>query len=164
MTSKITTVLWFDGAAEEAANFYTTLLPDSHVDQVLRAPADNPSSPEGAVLVVDFTLAGQKYAGLNGGPNFKPNEAVSFQIVTEDQAETDRLWNAILGNDGAESMCGWCKDKWGFSWQITPRILLDLMAGDDHDRARRGFEAMMTMRKIDIAAIEAAADGQPATA
>lgn len=161
---KITPVLWFNMNAEEAANFYVSLLPDSHVDQVIRAPADNPSSEEGAALVVDFTLAGQKYAGLNGGPNFVPNEAVSFQIVTEDQEETDRLWNAIVDNGGAESMCGWCKDKWGFSWQITPRLLLDLLTDSDAGRSKRGFEAMMTMQKIDIAAIKSAADGVPATA
>ncbi|MEI9851298.1 MAG: VOC family protein [Sphingomonas sp.] len=163
MGQKITPVLWFDMNAEEAAEFYVSLLPDSRIDQVVRAPSDNPSSKEGAALVVDFTLAGQKYAGLNGGPNFVPNEAVSFQIVTEDQEETDRLWAAIVGNGGAESMCGWCRDRWGFSWQITPRMLLDLLVGEP-DRARRGFEAMMTMRKIDIATIAAAADGQPADA
>ncbi len=164
MTQKITPVLWFNHTAEEAAAFYTSLLPDSRIDQVVRAPADNPSGKEGSAIVVDFTLAGQKYAGLNGGPNFTPNEAVSFQIVTEDQEETDRLWNAIVGNGGAESMCGWCKDKWGFSWQITPRILLELLSDSDHARSKRGFEAMMTMKKIDIAAIEAAADGTPAHA
>jgi 2-polyprenyl-6-hydroxyphenyl methylase/3-demethylubiquinone-9 3-methyltransferase len=153
--------LWFDGAAEEAAAFYTALLPDSRIDQVVRAPADNPSGKQGEALVVDFTLAGQKYAGLNGGPNFKPNESVSFQVVTEDQEETDRLWNAIVGNGGSESQCGWCKDKWGFSWQITPRILLELLV-EGGERGRRGFEAMMPMRKIDIATIEAAANGVPA--
>jgi len=162
MTDKITTVLWFDMTGQEAAEFYVSLLPDSHIDQVVAAPADNPSSKEGAPLVVDFTLAGRKYSALNGGPNFKPNESVSFMIVTEDQAETDRLWNAIVGNGGAESQCGWCKDKWGFNWQITPRILLDLLTDSDRDRAKRGFEAMMPMRKIDIATIQAAADGVPA--
>ena len=158
MAQKITPVLWFNMNAEEAASFYVTLLPDSRIDKVLRAPADNPSSSEGAAIVVDFTLAGQKYAGLNGGPNFTPNESVSFQVLTDDQAETDRLWNAIVGNGGAESMCGWCKDKWGFSWQITPRRLIELAFGDDADRGRRAFEAMMQMKKIDIAAIEAAAN------
>ena len=157
---KITPVLWFDGQAEQAAHFYVSLLPDSHVDQVMRAPADNPSSAEGAVLVVDFTLAGQKYAGLNGGPNFKPNEAVSFQIMTEDQAETDRLWDAIVGNGGQESMCGWCKDKWGFSWQITPRILLERTHDSDPAKAARAFQAMLQMTKIDIAAIERAYRGE----
>jgi len=159
MAQKITPVLWFNMNAEEAANFYVTLLPDSRVDKVVRAPADNPSTKEGAAIVVDFTLAGQKYAGLNGGPNFTPNESVSFQILTEDQEETDRLWKAITGNGGAESMCGWCKDKWGFSWQITPRRLIELGFSEDADKGRRAFEAMMQMKKIDIAAIEAAANG-----
>lgn len=159
MADKITTVLWFDHVAEEAANFYVSLLPDSHVDKVLRAPGDNPSGREGDALVVDFTLAGRKYAGLNGGPNFKPNESISFQILTEDQEETDRLWNAIVGNGGEESMCGWCRDKWGFSWQITPRRLLEINFSGDAEMSRRAFKAMMTMRKIDIAAIEAAAKG-----
>ena len=159
MTDKITTVLWFDHVGKEAAEFYCSLLPDSHVDEVIAAPSDNPSGGEGAELVVNFTLAGRKYSALNGGPNFKPNESVSFMIVTEDQEETDRLWNAIVGNGGAESQCGWCKDKWGFNWQITPRILLDLLSDSDHARAKRGFDAMMPMKKIDIAAIRAAADG-----
>ncbi len=159
MADKITTVLWFDHVAEEAASFYVSLLPDSHVDAVHRAPGDNPSGKEGAALVVEFTLAGRSYAGLNGGPNFKPNESVSFQILTENQAETDRLWNAIVGNGGAESACGWCKDKWGFNWQITPRRLIELSFSGDADSRRRAFEAMMTMHKIDIAAIEAAAKG-----
>ncbi|WP_066798459.1 VOC family protein [Sphingomonas soli] len=159
MSDKITTVLWFDHVGEEAASFYVSLLPDSRIDNVIRAPGDNPSGPEGGVLVVDFTLAGRKYSALNGGPNFKPNESISFMILTEDQEETDRLWNAIVGNGGAESACGWCKDKWGFNWQITPRILLDLLSDPDRARSKRGFEAMMTMQKIDIAAIEAAANG-----
>jgi 2-polyprenyl-6-hydroxyphenyl methylase/3-demethylubiquinone-9 3-methyltransferase len=162
MSQKITPVLWFDHKAEEAAAFYTSLLPDSRIDQVIHARADSPGGEAGYAMVVDFTLAGQKYAGLNGGPLFTPNESVSFQIVTEDQEETDRLWNAIVDNDGAESQCGWCKDKWGFSWQITPRILLDLLVDSDAGRAKRGFEAMLKMKKIDIAAIEAAADGVPA--
>ena len=161
---KITPVLWFDMKAEEAAEFYTSLLPDSHVDKVIRAPADTPSGPKDYPMVVEFTLAGQKYAGLNGGPLFTPNESVSFQIVTEDQAETDRLWNAILAKGGTESACGWIKDPWGFSWQITPRILLDLLTDSDAARSKRGFEAMMKMRKIDIATIEAAADAQPVDA
>jgi len=159
MSDKITTVLWFDGVGQEAAEFYVSLLPDSHIDNIITAPSDNPSSAEGAVLVIDFTLAGRKYSALNGGPNFKPNESVSFMIVTEDQEETDRLWNAIVGNGGAESACGWCKDKWGFSWQISPRILLDLLTDTDRARSKRGFEAMMSMKKIDIATIQAAADG-----
>jgi len=159
MTDKITTVLWFDHVGREAAEFYVSLLPDSHIDTVVAAPSDNPSSKEGGELVIDFTLAGRKYSALNGGPNFKPNESVSFMIVTEDQEETDRLWNAIVGNGGQESACGWCKDKWGFNWQITPRILLDLLSDPDRARSKRGFEAMMTMHKIDIATIEAAANG-----
>jgi 2-polyprenyl-6-hydroxyphenyl methylase/3-demethylubiquinone-9 3-methyltransferase len=158
MAQKITPVLWFNMTGEEAANFYVSLLPDSRVDNVMRAPGDNPSGKEGDAIVVDFTLAGQKYAALNGGPNFTPNESVSFQVLTDDQEETDRLWNAIVGNGGAESMCGWCKDKWGFSWQITPRRLLELaFGGNDPEARRRAFEAMMTMKKIDIAKIEAAA-------
>ncbi len=159
MTQKITPVLWFDQVGEEAANFYVSLLPDSRIDKVIRAPSDNPSSKEGSVLVVDFTLAGQKYSALNGGPKFKPNESVSFMVVTEDQEETDRLWDAITGNGGQESQCGWCKDKWGFSWQISPRILLDLLTDPDRERSKRGFDAMMTMKKIDIATIEAAVNG-----
>jgi predicted 3-demethylubiquinone-9 3-methyltransferase (glyoxalase superfamily) len=159
--SKITTTLWFDRDGEEAANFYVSLLPDSRIDRVIKAPSDNPSGPEGYTMLVEFTLAGIKYAALNGGPQFKPNESVSFMITTEDQQETDRLWNAIVGNGGQESQCGWCKDKWGFSWQITPRRLLELNFDTDPARARRAFEAMMTMRKIDIATIERAAAGEP---
>jgi 2-polyprenyl-6-hydroxyphenyl methylase/3-demethylubiquinone-9 3-methyltransferase len=162
--AKITPVLWFDMKAEEAAEFYTSLLPDSHVDNVIRAAADTPSGPKGYPMVVEFTLAGQKYAGLNGGPHFTPNEAVSFQIVTEDQAETDRLWQAILDKGGTESVCGWITDPWGFSWQITPRRLLELIADADTDRAQRATEAMLKMVKIDIAAVEAAADAEPAHA
>ena len=159
MSDKITTVLWFDHVGEEAANFYVSLLPDSRIDNVIRSPGDNPSGKEGSVLVIDFTLAGRKYSALNGGDNFKPNESVSFMIVTEDQAETDRLWDAITGNGGQESVCGWCKDKWGFSWQITPRVLLESLTNPDRDAARRAHEAMMTMKKIDVATIEAAIKG-----
>ena len=159
MSDKITTVLWFDHVGEKAANFYVSLLPDSRIDNVIRSPGDNPSGKEGSVLVIDFTLAGRKYSALNGGDNFKPNESVSFMIVTEDQAETDRLWDAIVGNGGQESVCGWCKDKWGFSWQITPRVLLDSLTNPDKDAARRAHEAMMKMKKIDVAAIEAAIAG-----
>jgi 2-polyprenyl-6-hydroxyphenyl methylase/3-demethylubiquinone-9 3-methyltransferase len=155
---KITPVLWYDMQAEEAATFYVSLLPDSRIDHVVRAPSDNPSGKEGYAMVVDFTLAGQKFAGLNGGPQFKPTEAVSFQVSTESQEETDRLWDAIVGNGGQESMCGWCKDKWGFSWQITPKRLMALMTGDP-DRARRASQAMLKMKKIDIPAIERAAAG-----
>ncbi len=159
MANKLTTCLWYDGTARDAAEFYVSLLPDSHIDSILKSPADNPSMKAGGELVVAFTLAGQSFIGLNGGPNFKFNEAVSIQIHTEDQAETDRLWNAIVSNGGAESACSWCKDKWGMNWQIVPRRLTELMAHPDSDVARRVMEAMMTMRKIDIAAIERAAEG-----
>jgi predicted 3-demethylubiquinone-9 3-methyltransferase (glyoxalase superfamily) len=158
--SRITPCLWYDGQAEAAANFYVTLLPDSRVDKVQRSPADTPSGPAGTVLVVEFTLAGQKFMGLNGGPEFKFTEAVSFVIQTEDQAETDRLWEALTANGGEESVCGWLKDRWGLSWQITPRRLTELIADSDPGRARRAMEAMMKMRKIDIAALERAADGE----
>ncbi len=157
---KITPCLWYDGAAEEAARFYVTLLPDSHVDDIVRAPADTPSGPAGYVILVHFTLAGQEFVGLNGGPQFPFTEAVSFQIHTDDQAETDRLWNAIVGNGGQESECSWCKDRWGLSWQIVPKRLLELIKDRDPGRAARAFNAMMTMRKIDIAALERAADGE----
>ncbi|MBX7461192.1 VOC family protein [Qipengyuania huizhouensis] len=158
MAEKLTTVLWFDGDAEEAARFYADTFPDSSVGNIFRAPSDFPGGKKGDALTVDFTVMGRSFSGLNGGDMFKPNESVSFMIVTEDQAETDRYWNAIVGNGGQESACGWCKDKWGFSWQITPRTLLESqMAGGDE--ARRAFEAMMTMQKIDIAAIDAARKG-----
>jgi predicted 3-demethylubiquinone-9 3-methyltransferase (glyoxalase superfamily) len=158
--SKITPCLWYDGKAEEAANFYVSLLPDSRVDKVVRSPADTPSGPEGYVLLVEFTLAGQPYIGLNGGPQFPFTEAVSFIVKTADQAETDRLWDALIADGGEESVCGWLKDRWGLSWQITPERLLELMADSDRGRAKRAMEAMMKMRKIDIAAIEAAANGE----
>ena len=156
---KIVPCLWYNHTAEEAAGFYVTLLPDSRIDNVVRSPADNPSMKEGDVLVVEFTLAGKPYIGLNGGPLFQFNEAVSFQVRTDDQEETDRLWEAITSNGGEESMCGWCKDRWGLSWQITPKRLLELNADPDPARARRAMEAMLKMRKIDIAAVERAADG-----
>ena len=148
--------LWYDGAAEEAANFYARTFPDSHVTAVNRAPGDYPSGKEGDVLTVEFTVVGVDCVGLNGGPIFNHSEAFSFMVVTKDQAETDRYWNAIIANGGAESQCGWCKDKWGLSWQITPQILLDATTSTDKAAAKRAFEAMMGMRKIDIAAIEAA--------
>ena len=155
---KMITCLWFDGAAEEAARFYAATFPDSSIGAVHRAPADFPSGKAGDALTVDFTVAGRRFIGLNGGPAFKPNESVSFMIETEDQEETDRYWNAIVGNGGEESQCGWCKDKWGYSWQITPRALNEAMAAGG-DEARRAFEAMMTMGKIDVATIEAARRG-----
>lgn len=158
MADKLTTVLWFDGDAQEAAEFYTRTFPDSHVVDIFRAPADFPGGSKGDALTVDFTVLGRNFSGLNGGNDFKPNESVSFMVVTEDQEETDRYWNAIVGNDGQESDCGWCKDKWGFSWQVTPRTLLESQQAGDEE-ARRAFEAMMTMRKIDVAAIDAARKG-----
>jgi predicted 3-demethylubiquinone-9 3-methyltransferase (glyoxalase superfamily) len=157
-TSKITPCLWFDGTAEEAANFYVSILPDSSVDAVHRAPRDYPSGKAGDVLLVEFTLMGQKLTGLNGGPHFKFNEAVSFQIPVETQAEVDRLSDALSAVPEAEQ-CGWVKDRYGLSWQIVPRQLMRLIGGADQARARRAFEAMMQMKRIDIAAIERAADG-----
>jgi predicted 3-demethylubiquinone-9 3-methyltransferase (glyoxalase superfamily) len=156
---KIIPCLWYNHDGEEAANFYVTLFPDSRIDHVQRSPADNPSMKEGGVLVVEFTLAGQQYIALNGGPQFPFTEAISLQVRTEDQAETDRLWDAFLANGGEESECGWLKDRWGLSWQITPKRMMELLADPDRDRARRAMEAMLTMRKLDIAAIERAADG-----
>jgi predicted 3-demethylubiquinone-9 3-methyltransferase (glyoxalase superfamily) len=156
----VTLCLWYDKDAEEAANFYAATFPDSKVGSVHRAPGDNPSGKEGDVLTVDFTVLGIPCIGLNGGPTFKHSEAFSFQVHTETQEETDRLWNAIVGNGGEESMCGWCRDKWGLSWQITPRVLTDVMTMPDKAAAKRAFDAMMTMKKIDIAAIEAAIGGE----
>lgn len=152
--------LWYDNAAEEAAQFYARTFPNSAVTAVHRAPGDFPDGKEGQVLTVEFTVVDVRCLGLNGGPTFKHSEAFSFQIITEDQAETDRYWNAIVENGGAESMCGWCKDKWGLSWQITPRALIEATTDPDHAAAKRAFDAMMKMRKIDIAAIEAARRGR----
>lgn len=159
MTSKNTVCLWYDGTALEAAQFYAETFPDSAVGDVFRAPADFPAGKAGDVLTVLFTVAGIPCLGLNGGPMFRHSEAFSFQIATDSQEETDRLWNAIVGNGGQESECGWCKDKWGLSWQITPRVLTDALANPDPEVGRRAFEAMMTMRKIDVAKIEAAVRG-----
>ena len=159
MAEKITTVLWFDGDAEDAARFYAATFPDSAVGDIFRAPSDYPSGKQGDALTVEFTVLGQSFSGLNGGDMFKPNESVSFMIATKDQEETDRYWNAIVGNGGQESQCGWCKDKWGFSWQITPRTLLESQQAGGAE-AKRAFEAMMTMQKIDVAAIDAARAGR----
>ena len=157
--AKNTICLWYNGDAEDAARFYAEIFPDSSVGEVHRAPGDFPSGNKGDVLTVRFTVLGIPCLGLNGGPLFKHNEAFSFQVATDDQAETDRYWNAIVGNGGEESACGWCKDKWGVSWQITPLALARAISGADPAAAKRAFDAMMQMRKIDIAAIEAAARG-----
>jgi len=156
--AKNTICLWYDKDAEAAARFYAETFPDSAVSAVRRAPGDYPSGKKGDVLTVEFTVASVPCLGLNGGLAFKHSEAFSFQIATADQQETDRYWNAIVGNGGQESACGWCKDKWGVSWQITPRVLMEALAADD-DEAKRAFDAMMGMRKIDVAAIEAARRG-----
>ena len=157
--AKNTICLWYDGDAEEAARFYAETFPDSSVQAVHRAPADNPSSKAEAVLTVDFTVMGIPCLGLNGGSTFTHSEAFSFQVSTDDQAETDRYWNAIVDNGGQESMCGWCKDKWGVSWQITPVAMTKAFTNPDPAIAKRAFEAMMEMKKIDIAKIEAACRG-----
>jgi len=159
MLAKNTICVWYDRDAEEAARFYAKTFPDSHVGRVTRAPGDFPSGQQGDALVVEFTVCGVACIGLNGGPQFKQTEAFSFQIATDDQAETDRLWHAIVDNGGAESACGWCKDKWGVNWQITPRVLTDALHDPDRAASQRAFAAMMEMGKIDIAKIEAARRG-----
>ena len=159
MTAKNTICLWYDGTAEEAARFYAATFPDSAVVAIHRAPGDYPSGRQGDVLTVEFTVMGIPCLGLNGGPAFRHSEAFSFQVATDDQAETDRLWDAIVGNGGQASACGWCKDRWGLSWQITPRALTAAVTDPDRAAARRAFDAMMQMGKIDIAAIEAARRG-----
>jgi 2-polyprenyl-6-hydroxyphenyl methylase/3-demethylubiquinone-9 3-methyltransferase len=157
--SKNTICLWYDGTALDAAKFYAETFPDSTVGAVHRAPGDYPAGKQGDVLTVEFTVAGIPCIGLNGGSQFKQSEAFSFQIATADQLETDRLWNAVVSNGGQESACGWCKDRWGLSWQITPRALTEAMADPDRAAAKRVFETMMTMKKIDVAAIEKARMG-----
>ena len=158
MIAKNTICLWFDKDAQDAAEFYAATFPDSSVKNIFRAPADFPGGKAGDVLTVEFTVCGIPCIGLNGGPIFKQSEAFSFQIATDDQEETDRYWNAIVGNGGQESDCGWCKDKWGLSWQITPRTLTEALAAGG-DEAERAFNAMITMKKIDVAAIDAARKG-----
>jgi predicted 3-demethylubiquinone-9 3-methyltransferase (glyoxalase superfamily) len=157
---KIATCLWFNKNAEEAANFYAATFPDSKVTAVHRSPADYPNGKAGDVLTVEFTVLGQPFLGLNGGPEFTFDEAISFQVFTDTQEETDRYWNAIVSNGGQESMCSWCKDRFGLSWQIVPRALTDALADRDKAAAKRAMEAMMTMRKIDIARIDAARRGR----
>jgi predicted 3-demethylubiquinone-9 3-methyltransferase (glyoxalase superfamily) len=159
--AKITPNLWFDGNAEEAAGFYVTLLPDSRIDNVYRSPADNPSTPAGAVLIVDFTLAGQRFTAINGGPQFPFTEAVSFVIDCEDQAEVDRLWSALTAGGGSPGQCGWLKDRYGLSWQIIPREMGELLGNPDRERAGRAMEAMLAMTKIDVAAMRRAFEGEP---
>ncbi|MFA6123744.1 MAG: VOC family protein [Sphingomonas sp.] len=157
--TKIVPCIWYDGTAEDAATFYAATFPDSRVDAVHCAPGDYPAGHKGDVLTVEFTVCGMAFLGLNGGPGYPHSNAVSFMVYTDTQEETDRYWDAIVGNGGSENACGWCQDRWGLSWQITPRTLMAALSNPDPAAAKRGFEAMMTMRKIDIAAIEAAIQG-----
>ncbi len=159
MAVRIAPCLWFNGQAEEAANFYASVFPDSRVKAVHRAPGDYPSGKKGDVLTVEFTVLGMDFLGLNGGPQFKFDEAISFQVYTKDQEETDHYWNAIVSNGGEESACGWCRDRFGLSWQITPTRLMELVSESDPVKSRAAFEAMMQMKKIDIAALDAAVEG-----
>jgi predicted 3-demethylubiquinone-9 3-methyltransferase (glyoxalase superfamily) len=160
--SKITPCLWFDGNAEEAARLYTSIFPDSRIDNVNRSPAGNPSTPQGAVLTVEFTLAGEKFIGLNGGPEFRFTEAVSFSIDCEDQAEVDRYWDALIDGGGSPSQCGWLKDRFGVSWQVVPRQLPEMLNGSDPAGAARAMEAMLQMSKLDVAKLREAYEGVPA--
>jgi len=160
MSEKMITCLWFDqGKAREAAEFYAATFPNSHVGKISASPTDTPSGPEGQELIVEFSVCGHNFIGLNGGPNFVPNETVSFMILTDDQAETDRLWNAVVANGGQESMCGWCKDRWGFSWQIVPRALMAALKDPDRAAAKRAMQAMMKMEKLDLATLQKAYHG-----
>ncbi|MGO1719757.1 MAG: VOC family protein [Luteimonas sp.] len=162
MTEMITCVSFKHGQARQAAEFYAATFPDSHVGNSMHAAADYPGGERGDELTIEFTVLGRKFLGLHGGPASEPNESVSFMVLTEDQAQTDRYWNAIVDGGGSESACGWCKDRWGFSWQITPRALMEAMTDPDREAAGRAMQAMMTMGKIDIAAIEAARKGEQA--
>ena len=157
---KISPCLWFDGDAEEAARFYTSLFPNSQIDSVDRSPADTPSGPEGAVLTVNFTLGGRSFIGLNGGPDFKFSEAISMSIDCADQAEVDRYWDALIDDGGEPSVCGWLKDRFGLSWQVVPRQLIDMYNSPDRDGARRAMEAMLKMTKLDVAELERAFAGE----
>ena len=159
MSDRIIPCLWYDGDGEAAATFYVSLLPDSRIDRVMRAPVDTPSGPAETVLTVEFTLAGRRYMALNGGPQFPFTEAISLQVLTDDQAETDRLWNALVADGGQAGDCGWLKDRWGLSWQITPRRLMALITDPDRTKAGRAMAAMMTLGKIDIAALDRAVEG-----